>query len=280
MKKVTLISLFLGIIIFCVSIVAFIISDVSSIWNTWGLQEDGSWIYPDLSNYLLLLLFKFVLYGLIPLFISFGKYFDDERRKKYGYYFLTSLNYWFLIILVLKLICDSVLEVDKIFGITIFNSIKDIQTLIGFIVTFIIKKNYKFEPSIIEKQNYVFTERVKTLFNKNVQKKSLSELSGENAKEDNDLKSGCFIYALYENNKLMKIGKAVYTGGIYKRMLQYYNINETGGLDKITKKNRDNIKVVFFKVDNEDEAWAVERRLQSDAYFNGESMPWENKKRN
>lgn len=279
MKKVTVVSLFLGIIIFCASIVAFTINDVSSIWNTWGLQEDGSWIYPDLFNYFLLLLFKFVLYGLIPLFVSFGKYFDG-RRKKYGYYLLTSLNYWFLTVLVLKLVCDSILEVDKIFGITIFNSVKDIQTLIGFIVTFIIKKNYKFEPGIIEKQNYVFAERVKTLFNKNVQKKSLSELSGKNAKNDNDLKSGYFIYALYENDKLMKIGKAVYYGGIYKRAVQYYNMNEKGGLKEINENNRDNINVEFFKVDIEDEVWAVERRLQSDAYFNGESMPWENKKHN
>ena len=68
------------------------------------------------------------------------------------YYLIKSLNHWFLILLSLKLIAESILEVDKIFGISIFNSIEDIQTLIGYILTAVLHRKIKIEPDEIDKK--------------------------------------------------------------------------------------------------------------------------------
>lgn len=88
------------------------------------------------------------------------------------------------------------------------------------------------------------------------------------------------VYALYENNILVKIGKATYTTGIYHRMSQYYNMNRTGGLRQITESNRDKIVVKYFNLDSIEQCWVAERRLQVIAYDCGEKMPWEEKSRN
>lgn len=57
-----------------------------------------------------------------------------------------TLNYWFLILLVIKLGSDAILELDRIFDIKVFDSIKDVQTLIGYIMTAILKRQFKIEP--------------------------------------------------------------------------------------------------------------------------------------
>ena len=85
------------------------------------------------------------------------------------------------------------------------------------------------------------------------------------------------IYALYENNNLMKIGKAVCGKGIFKRMSQYYR-GSLAGLAAITSANRDKIVVQFFTLDGSEECWIAERRLQIAAWDEGEKMPWEVKK--
>jgi len=55
--------------------------------------------------------------------------------------------------LLIKLLGESILEVDRIFKWQIFESIKDVQTLIGFILTIILKKNIEIAP------NKVFDKR-------------------------------------------------------------------------------------------------------------------------
>lgn len=87
------------------------------------------------------------------------------------------------------------------------------------------------------------------------------------------------IYALYENNQLKKIGKAIY-GGIHHRMVQYYNINKSGGSKYITTSNRDKIEVRFFTLKDQQELWYAERRFQVIAHDCGENMEWENTSRN
>jgi hypothetical protein len=68
-------------------------------------------------------------------------------KKRYTYYLLTSLNIWFLVLLIIKLFADSIFEIDRIFGIAVFNSIKDVQTLIGFVLTVILKRTIKIEAN-------------------------------------------------------------------------------------------------------------------------------------
>lgn len=87
------------------------------------------------------------------------------------------------------------------------------------------------------------------------------------------------IYALYENNQLKKIGKAVY-GGIHHRMVQYYNMNNSGGSEYISISNRNEIEVRFFILEDTTELWYAERRFQVIAHDCGESMEWENTSRN
>lgn len=150
-KRFRSLFLILGILAPIIVIIILVALDSVSVWDTWGLQEDGSIIYPGLE-YLLLLLFKFSLYIFPSAIISIGLTIENKKqlqKKKYVYYFLSTLNVWFLALLIIKLMSDSIFELDRIFGLTIFNSIKDVQTLIGFILTLILKRSFEIKPNEI-----------------------------------------------------------------------------------------------------------------------------------
>ena len=150
-KRVRSLFIILGILVPVLMIIILVALDSASVWNTWGLQEDGSIIYPG-WEYLLLLLFKFSLYIFPSAIISVGLTIENKKqlqKKKYIYYFLSTLNVWFLSLLIIKLMSDSIFELDRIFGLTFFNSIKDVQTLIGFILTVILKRSFEIKPDEI-----------------------------------------------------------------------------------------------------------------------------------
>lgn len=86
------------------------------------------------------------------------------------------------------------------------------------------------------------------------------------------------VYALYEHDKLQKIGKAADRSGIFHRMGQYYRGDKEGGCDYIDDHNRDEIEVKYFNLDSAEQCWVAERTLQVIAYYMGEEMPWESKK--
>ena len=91
-------------------------------------------------------LFKVLLYAIPPTLIAVGLTKENKKgikKKPFIYYLLHSLSIWFLVLLIIKLFAESVFELDRIFGLTIFNSIKDIQTLIAFILSVILKRNIK-----------------------------------------------------------------------------------------------------------------------------------------
>ncbi|MFA6377201.1 MAG: hypothetical protein WCW63_01110 [Acholeplasmataceae bacterium] len=160
---------FLGIAIPVLIVVLFTIFDVSKIWNTWGAQfdlETGApllddfgkqiWIYPSFLEYIPLIIFKLSLYIIGPVIIAIGLTIQNKKgiqKKVYLYYLLTAINIWFLVILSAKLLSDSILELDKIFGLTLFSSIKDIQTLIGFILTVILKQTIEVKPNKVFEEN-------------------------------------------------------------------------------------------------------------------------------
>lgn len=144
-KSITIIIsllIVLGVVIFYAKM------DFADTWKTWGKQEDGSRIWPDWT-YILLILYKIIIYLFIPIVytIVLSKYNDKHYgKKKYWKYLLNVLNAWFLVLLVIKLFCNTIFETDRVFGIEFFSSINDIQTLVGFILTFILKRNIKIEP--------------------------------------------------------------------------------------------------------------------------------------
>lgn len=109
--------------------------------------------------------------------------------------------------------------------------------------------------------------------------KNIYNSSGDRGKPTEDTKK-IGVYALFYEGELKKIGKATYQDGIYHRMVQYYNLNESGGLKEITLENRDSVEVIYFNLLDSDECWVAERRLQVIAHDCKERMPWENKKRN
>lgn len=137
----------LGIVVPAIAIVLFAHFDLGALFNSWENKTAN----PD-WRYILLIFFKISLYFLPPLIGMLGFYINDERKYKYKflYYLVKALNVHFLVLLSIKLICDSILELDKVWGFTVFNSIKDVQTLIGYIVTFFIKQNIKIEPGLDE----------------------------------------------------------------------------------------------------------------------------------
>lgn len=151
-KTIKVLLIILGIIYPILIITIFASIDIANIWNSWGLQNnDNNFIYPDFGNYILLILFKLSIYVIPSLIISGGLSIENKQKinkKKYFYYFLYVLNIWFLVLLTIKLLSDSIFELDRIWNFKIFDSIKDVQTLIGFVVTFILKKNYKIETNI------------------------------------------------------------------------------------------------------------------------------------
>lgn len=153
-KTIYILCIVLGILIPVGIIVWFTLIGIADVWNSWGLQtnlENGEtfWVYPG-WEYLLLIAFKFSIYFIPPVFFAFSASMKNKKKIRskriYLYYFLNWLNIWFLLLLVIKLAAESIFELDRIFGFTIFNSIKDVQTLIGYILTFILQRKIKIEP--------------------------------------------------------------------------------------------------------------------------------------
>jgi|GEM_PF-4524058 len=155
----------LGILIPIITILAFGLSDIAGTWNLWGKQSDGPFVYPNWT-YSLLVLFKILLYVVPPILIAIGLTKENKKKiekKPYIYYLLHSLSIWFLVLLVVKLFADSVFELDRIFGLTIFNSIKDIQTLVAFILSVILKRNIKLDTKQIFEKDKTITDGEKEI---------------------------------------------------------------------------------------------------------------------
>ena len=136
----------LGVILPIVIIVAFAVCDMSALFNSWTAEG----VNPD-WRYIWLIIFKLTIYVFPPLIGMAGFYIDNKEqivKHRFLYYFVRALNVHFLVLLCIKLIADSILELDKIWGIELFNSIKDVQTLIGYVVTLLIRKNLKIEPGV------------------------------------------------------------------------------------------------------------------------------------
>ena len=145
-KGLKILFVVLGIMIPFVIIIIFLVNDMGKLFDSWADPA----IYPDV-RYIWLIFFKLTIYVLPPLIGMWGFYFenkDEVGKKKFLYYFIRALNFHFLILLSIKLLADSILEMDIIWGLKLFNSIKDVQTLVGYIVTFLIKQNIKIEPGI------------------------------------------------------------------------------------------------------------------------------------
>lgn len=148
-KLAKILFTFLGILLPIIVIIILGLNDIAETWNSWGKQADGTMVNPDWT-YILLVLYKLSLYLFPAFIIAIGLSIENRKqisKNRYLYYLLSVLNIWFLSLLIIKLFADSILELDRIFGITIFNSIKDVQTLIGFILTVVLKRTVKIEAS-------------------------------------------------------------------------------------------------------------------------------------
>ena len=73
-------------------IIILVALDSASVWNTWGLQEDGSIIYPG-WEYLLLLLFKFSLYIFPSAIISVGLTIENKKQLQKKKVYLLFFKY-------------------------------------------------------------------------------------------------------------------------------------------------------------------------------------------
>ena len=129
-----------------------------------------------------------------------------------------------------------------------------------------------------EEKRFNFIEEVKVHYpNIDVVKTTLKKIynfnNGKGCSTEETRKVG--VYALFEQDKLRKIGKATDENGIFHRMSQYYRGDKKGGSTKINKENRDKIEVLYFNLPKE-ECWFAERRLQVIAHDCGEEMSWEN----
>lgn len=124
---------------------------------------------------------------------------------------------------------------------------------------------------------FSFEEIVLKEFKTSVIKQTLSEVfnKGKNGEgQSTEQTSRIGVYALYYNNRLKKIGKAVCPGGIFKRMSQYYR-GKDGSISYITSRNREAVQVQYFNLLTVKDCWAAEKFLQSMAYYENEPMPWD-----
>ena len=147
-KTLSICTRLLGISILVFTVLHFMELDMSSVWNSWGRQPNGQMILPD-WRYLSLIWFKLCIYFVPPFFFAIAATQankDNVKKNIWWFYLIKNLNGWFLFLLLIKLFFESILEVDKIFGFTMFNSIEDIQVLSGYIITAILHKNIKIEP--------------------------------------------------------------------------------------------------------------------------------------
>lgn len=131
---------------------------------------------------------------------------------------------------------------------------------------------------------FIFEEEVKKYYDKAIiysgSLKSLYNSNGNKRGKSTPETRIKGVYALYLDGKLMKIGKATYKDGIFHRISQYYRMDKEGGIEQIDVNNRDKINVKYFTLDDSDELWFAERRLQVIAHDYGEKMEWENTTRN
>lgn len=127
-----------------------------------------------------------------------------------------------------------------------------------------------------------FRNVVKTLYGNDIKTSTLKEAynfnpktgRGKSTKETGE--KG--VYALYNDDKLMKIGQAAYENGIFHRVSQYYR-GKDGKCEYITDDNKNLIEIEYVNFNTAEECWAAEKLLQGIAYYMGEEMPWEKKRR-
>ena len=126
-------------------------------------------------------------------------------------------------------------------------------------------KRFDFEKVVLEDfKATVVKTTLKDIFN--VDKKG----NGRSTKATR----GRGVYALFYENKLMKIGRAITGSGIFTRMSQYYR-QKDGKLDDIDDTNKDKVVVWYFNLVNAKDCWAAEKHLQAKAYYAGEEMEWD-----
>lgn len=112
-------------------------------------------------------------------------------------------------------------------------------------------------------------------YSKIVIEKTMKDIcNSKSCKKNKDSSRNMGVYALYCNGELMKIGKAVTGDGIFTRMKQYYYVKPEG-ISEITTKNRDDVMVKYFNLEDKKECWAAEKFMQVRAYECGENMPWD-----
>lgn len=132
---------------------------------------------------------------------------------------------------------------------------------------------------------FVFEDLVKNIYGCNVYDSTIKDVYNPRPSKNNNMigratsdtrKKG--VYALFDDDGLRKIGQAADKSGIFHRMSQYYR-GKDGHCIHINSNNRDRIKVQYFHLDDIEDCWAAERLLQSIAFYMGEEMPWEEKRR-
>ena len=147
--------------------------------------------------------------------------------------------------------------------------------------------DYSQLTTLIPTQGFQFKNVVNKLFKCEVHEKKLKAIyNPQNPNKNNQIhgkgtretkKIG--VYALIYKGMLMKIGQAADdSDGIFHRMSQYYRGKDARCVH-IDASNRDDVTVLYFNLEKAEECWAAEKLLQGIAYFCGEMMPWEEKKR-
>lgn len=134
------------------------------------------------------------------------------------------------------------------------------------------KEKFDFEKAVLEdfKASVVKTT-LKSVYNP-VQKGECKITRGEAT----EATKRCGVYALFLDNELKKIGRAITGHGIFTRMSQYYRMKtKDGALKHINKQNRDKIVVWYFNLNTAKDCWAAEKYLQAKAYYAGEEMEWD-----
>ena len=150
-KVVKIVFIFLSIVIPFVIVSLIAVGEYEKTWSMWGRQEDGSFIYPDWT-YSILILFKITIYFLPPFIYAISIYIRNKLnliRNEIRFIYLEALHWYLLILVSLKLLFNTIFEIDRLFGVNFFNSVEEVQVLVAYIITFVLKEKV-FKKEVIE----------------------------------------------------------------------------------------------------------------------------------
>lgn len=142
-KKYFVISFVVSVILLIVISGIYLFYDLADNWE--NLSNDNFVI----KDYLFLVIFNITIYCLVPLALIIGKIMDNKKSfsdESIKDIVVTSFEVWLFTVLIVKLVSETIFEIDQVFKIYLFDKINDFQLMIGYLLTLLFKIKVEVKP--------------------------------------------------------------------------------------------------------------------------------------